>query len=255
MCWRYAAPGDDQGRRRPDPAQVRPLAEPSDRAHQLGNKTIVAAVEAVPAVLHACASGVVQAARQDLTRGRLCRARFQRDAAGTMWRQFDTGMMAEYLANLAERQVKIPDRGSPRTPQVKFRRFGNHSCPQGVEATCGEEPAPIGGQAAGVLGDRGGLPGCQAESSGSPRTMKMYWRSLEATMRTCLFAGPRSWRPTNRWRSTLCCMLWLTSRRPAKCALRRWRSFNRPVRSRCRKTSTPRWTCSSGRVPIRPSPS
>jgi folate-dependent phosphoribosylglycinamide formyltransferase PurN len=90
-------------------AQVRPGAAAADRAHELGTKTIVAAAALMPRVLAALAGGSVRPRAQDLAGGRLCRRRdFNADAVRTMWRQFDTGMMEEYLAQRDARNARFP---------------------------------------------------------------------------------------------------------------------------------------------------
>jgi len=90
-------------------AQVRPEAQIDDRAHDLGTKTIIAAVKLLPRVLSAIARGRAWPRAQELSRGKLCRRRdFNADAVRTMWRQFDTGMMPEYLAQAAARRAAYP---------------------------------------------------------------------------------------------------------------------------------------------------
>lgn len=90
-------------------AQVRPEAEIDDRAHDLGTKTIISAVALLPRVLAALAADRTCAKPQDLSRGRLCRRRdFNADAVRTMWRQFESGMMAEFLADRQARRAKFP---------------------------------------------------------------------------------------------------------------------------------------------------
>ena len=90
-------------------AQVRPRAEAADRAHELGTKTIMEAVVHLPAVLAGFLQGRLQPKIQDLSGGRLCRRRdFCADAVRTMWRQFQTGMMDEFLANQVARCARYP---------------------------------------------------------------------------------------------------------------------------------------------------
>lgn len=90
-------------------AQVRPAAEPSDRAHELGTKTIMAAAELMPRVLSALRRGHARPHVQDLTQGKVCRRRdFTADAVRQMWRNFERGMMDEYLAEVDERQAASP---------------------------------------------------------------------------------------------------------------------------------------------------
>ena len=90
-------------------AQVRPEPEISDRAHELGTKTIMAAVAIMPRVLSLYATGGIQPQSQDLTQGRVYRKRdFNADAVRAMWHNLKTGMMAEYLADAAQRCRRYP---------------------------------------------------------------------------------------------------------------------------------------------------
>lgn len=89
--------------------QVRPHAEAGDRAHELGTKTIIAAAEVLPGVLRAFAARALLPVTQDLRGGRLYRGRdFTADAVRTMWKNFDTGMLEEYLADRAARNARFP---------------------------------------------------------------------------------------------------------------------------------------------------
>jgi hypothetical protein len=95
-------------------AQVRPMAEATDRAHELGTKTIIEAVAHLPGVLRAFAQGILHPKLQDLSLGRLCRRRdFSADAVRTMWKQFDSGMMDDYLADRVGRCANYPLVESP----------------------------------------------------------------------------------------------------------------------------------------------
>jgi methionyl-tRNA formyltransferase len=90
-------------------AQVRPEAVASDRAHQLGAKTIMAGAAAMPQVLSDLAAGRIAAQTQDLSRGRVFRRRdFNADAVRSMWRNFDNGMMDAYLADIDARLAAAP---------------------------------------------------------------------------------------------------------------------------------------------------
>jgi methionyl-tRNA formyltransferase len=90
-------------------AQVRPAAEADDRAHELGTKTIIAAVDLLPHVLSLYSAGQIRPQPQDLTLGRTFKQRdFDAQAVRAMWREFDSGMMAEYLVDREERRGKYP---------------------------------------------------------------------------------------------------------------------------------------------------
>jgi hypothetical protein len=90
-------------------AQVRPEAEAADRAHELGTKTIIAGLELMPRILELCGKGKIAPRAQDLTQGQVFRLKdFHAEAVREMWRQFDSGMMAEYLADAESRRKRYP---------------------------------------------------------------------------------------------------------------------------------------------------
>jgi folate-dependent phosphoribosylglycinamide formyltransferase PurN len=90
-------------------AQIRPAADISDRAHELGTKTIVAALDMMPRVLSLYARDKIVPQPQDLSQGRVFKTKdFNAEAVRLMWRNFDTGMMAEYVANPEARCRRHP---------------------------------------------------------------------------------------------------------------------------------------------------
>ncbi len=90
-------------------AQLRPEPDPADRAHELGAKTIVAAFQAFPRVLQRYAAGQLVPREQQLGAGRVFRrADFRAAVVRSMWAQFATGMMAEYLADAKRRRAAYP---------------------------------------------------------------------------------------------------------------------------------------------------
>ncbi|MFM8392989.1 MAG: formyl transferase [Acidobacteriota bacterium] len=90
-------------------AQVRPLARPTDGAHELGVRTIIAGLEALADVADAAAAGRARAHGQDETVGQVYRLRdFNAAAVRTMRQHFATGMMEEYMAEMAARQRRYP---------------------------------------------------------------------------------------------------------------------------------------------------
>jgi methionyl-tRNA formyltransferase len=90
-------------------AQVRPQAEASDRAHELGTKTIISAAALMPRVLAAVRNGRAFPVVQDLSHGKVCRRRdFNAEAVRQMWRNFDSGMMDKYLAEIDQRHAASP---------------------------------------------------------------------------------------------------------------------------------------------------
>ena len=73
-------------------AQVRPAAEAGDRAHELGTKTIVAALDLMPHIRSLYAAGQIAPATPDLSLGRNFRQEmFQCAGRPEMWQHFDTG--------------------------------------------------------------------------------------------------------------------------------------------------------------------
>lgn len=90
-------------------AQVRPPAEVGDRAHELGTKTLIRALEVLPSLLAGYLAGTIAPTPQDLSRGRVFRNRdFHAAAVRRMWEHFATGMMAEYLGADDERRRRFP---------------------------------------------------------------------------------------------------------------------------------------------------
>jgi folate-dependent phosphoribosylglycinamide formyltransferase PurN len=89
--------------------QVRPDAERSDRAHELGTKTIMKAVNDLPAVLEQYVAGNLTALPQKLNEGKVFRNRdFNAEAVRQMWQNFSGGMMEDFLDNYEERYVRYP---------------------------------------------------------------------------------------------------------------------------------------------------
>ena len=88
-------------------AHVRPDVRPGDGPHDIGNKTIVAAVEA----LADAASAHVQQPLISVVQhgeGRLYRrADFSADAVRTMYRNFENGMIERYLRDREARDAKL----------------------------------------------------------------------------------------------------------------------------------------------------
>lgn len=89
--------------------QVRPMAEHQDRAHELGTKTIIAALDCLPVILDRFAQGLLRPQGQDLTQGRVFKlGDFSAEAVTRMWRNLDDGMMSEYIRHQEERCLKYP---------------------------------------------------------------------------------------------------------------------------------------------------
>lgn len=89
--------------------QVRPDAEATDRAHELGTKVIIKAVQELPAVLSAYTEGKIQPKPQDLKQGSVFRNKdFNADAVRKMWQNFENGMMERFIAGMEARYAQFP---------------------------------------------------------------------------------------------------------------------------------------------------
>jgi len=90
-------------------AQLRPVAEFGDRAHEMGTKTIMAGFELMPVVLGMYVEGRLKPHGQTLSEGKVFKRKdFNAEAVRMMRRNFESGMMAEYLANAGERCQRCP---------------------------------------------------------------------------------------------------------------------------------------------------
>ena len=88
-------------------AHARPQIERTDDPHDLGNKTIVAAVQALLGAAAAHLSGAARGVPQ-WGGGRLYqRKNFNADAVRTLYENFDTAMIAEYLAARDSRDAAL----------------------------------------------------------------------------------------------------------------------------------------------------
>ena len=95
-------------------AQVRPDAQESDRCHDLGTRTLMRGVAALPRALRLYLAGELEPAAQDLSRGQVFRSRdFHAGAVREMWGHFETGMMAEYLDQAERRHAAYPIVAAP----------------------------------------------------------------------------------------------------------------------------------------------
>jgi folate-dependent phosphoribosylglycinamide formyltransferase PurN len=109
----YLDAGIDTG---PIIAHARPLIERGDGPHDLGNKTIVAAVQALLRAAAAHTAGVTRPVPQ-WNGGRLYQRKdFSAGAVRTLYRNFEAGMIDEYLGARPARDAKLrliePTRGS-----------------------------------------------------------------------------------------------------------------------------------------------
>ena len=91
-----ATAGIDAG---PILTQVRPAMEPGDQSHDIGCRAILAGASALGESLAAYARGALMPVPQR-DAGRFCRREeFTAEAVRRMWRHFETGIIAEYLAD------------------------------------------------------------------------------------------------------------------------------------------------------------
>jgi methionyl-tRNA formyltransferase len=90
--------------------QVRPEGiSSSDRAHEVGTKTIMTAFSCLCPVLGAYLNGDIVPKKQDLSVGKLCRRRdVTNEAVETMWTNFKTAMIPRYLAARRTRDEAYP---------------------------------------------------------------------------------------------------------------------------------------------------
>jgi methionyl-tRNA formyltransferase len=90
-------------------AQVRPEAEPGDRAHELGTKTLQAAARVLSDLVPHWTEGKVIGRPQDLSGGRVYRQKdFQAEAVRCLWHRLDDGMVRDYVENRAGRDAAYP---------------------------------------------------------------------------------------------------------------------------------------------------
>jgi folate-dependent phosphoribosylglycinamide formyltransferase PurN len=100
----YLDEGIDRG---PILAHARPAIASGDGPHDLGNKTIVAAVDAAVAAARAHIAATAHAVPQWRS-GRLYqRKQFNADAVKRLYRNFETGVIDEYLAHRAQRDAAL----------------------------------------------------------------------------------------------------------------------------------------------------
>src|SRR5206468_720255 len=89
--------------------QVRPEASPGDRAHELGTKTLIAALNALPQILAKYERGEIVPQGQDLTQGKVFKRKdFTPGSVRQMWQKLEQGMIPNYLSNLAARNQQYP---------------------------------------------------------------------------------------------------------------------------------------------------
>ena len=109
----YLDAGIDTG---PLIAHARPTFDPSDGPHDVGNKAIIAGADTLVRAARAHAAGILKPVQQT-SKGHLYqRKHFSADAVRTLWRNFESGMIAEYLENQSERDSRIDLLSPPDVP-------------------------------------------------------------------------------------------------------------------------------------------
>ncbi|MBC8495280.1 hypothetical protein H8D36_03950, partial [archaeon] len=78
--------------------QVRPNGEAADTPHDIGNKTIIAGIQAIPTILIWYYNKEITPVRQDLTQGIVCyRKDLTSDAVNKLYKNFEEGLINDFL--------------------------------------------------------------------------------------------------------------------------------------------------------------
>ncbi|MDX2248433.1 MAG: formyl transferase [Bacteroidia bacterium] len=89
--------------------QIRPETAPGDGPHDIGNKTIIRAIEEIPSVVEAYAAKKILPQKQNLTTGKVYRKKDLTTAAiETLYENFSSGMIEQYFPEQYQRQEKYP---------------------------------------------------------------------------------------------------------------------------------------------------
>lgn len=86
---------------------VRPEIAPGDGPHEIGNKTIIAAVETLTRAARALGRGGVASTPQGADGRVYRRSDFSADAVRQLYQNFERGMIADYLAHRAARDAAL----------------------------------------------------------------------------------------------------------------------------------------------------
>lgn len=90
-------------------AQARPDIAPGDGPHDIGHKAIIAGVDSLIRAIELYAAKKIIPQTQDLTVGKVIKHKdFNADAVLQMKKNFESGMVGEYLANKTDRLNKYP---------------------------------------------------------------------------------------------------------------------------------------------------
>jgi folate-dependent phosphoribosylglycinamide formyltransferase PurN len=89
--------------------QVRPSIKETDTIHDLGNKTILAAIDVLPAVIQLYHQNSIQGITQHLENSFVCKRKDLTSAAiKLMYDNFNNGMISDYLQNSEQRIKNYP---------------------------------------------------------------------------------------------------------------------------------------------------
>ena len=81
----------------------------TDRAHEIGNKTIMTAFSLLTPILDSYFNGDIVPKKQDLSIGTVCRRKdFTNDAVETIWTNFENAMISRYLIEKPMRDEAYP---------------------------------------------------------------------------------------------------------------------------------------------------
>lgn len=89
--------------------QVRPQVSNGDSIHDMGNMTIIAAMEVLPAVIGLYQQHGIEPVKQNLETGFVCKRKdLTPEAIRLMYRNFDNGIIASYLRDREKRNNNYP---------------------------------------------------------------------------------------------------------------------------------------------------
>lgn len=89
--------------------QVRPQITAGDNPHDIGNKTIAAAVAQIPAIVEAYHAGHIQPQKQNLTEGKVFRRKdLTTQAIEQLYQNFENGLVRDFLNNREQRLQAYP---------------------------------------------------------------------------------------------------------------------------------------------------
>jgi len=89
--------------------QVRPHVSNNDTIHDLGNKTIIAAMEILPSIIELYDQHEISPVKQDIETGFVCKRKdLTPDAIKLMYQHFDNGLISSYLQDQEKRNNDYP---------------------------------------------------------------------------------------------------------------------------------------------------